>query len=148
MGRNGAPTAGRRAGIRRCHRRTGAGIRCSRRVLLRDVIAGGKELVGIEQIQLGLIGMQLALTALWRSYGVTPDAVIGHSMGEVAAAVVAGALTPAQGLRVTAVRSRLMAPLSGQGTMALLELDAEATEALIADYPEVSLGIYASHAKP
>lgn len=72
--------------------------------------------------------MQLALTALWRSYGVTPDAVIGHSMGEVAAAVVAGALTPAQGLRVTAVRSRLMAPLSGQGTMALLELDAEATE--------------------
>lgn len=108
------------------------------------MIAGGKELVGIEQIQLGLIGMQLALTALWRSYGVTPDAVIGHSMGEVAAAVVAGALTPAQGLRVTAVRSRLMAPLSGQGTMALLELDAEATEALIADYPEVSLGIYAS----
>lgn len=78
------------------------------------MIAGGKELVGIEQIQLGLIGMQLALTALWRSYGVTPDAVIGHSMGEVAAAVVAGALTPAQGLRVTAVRSRLMAPLSGR----------------------------------
>jgi phthiocerol/phenolphthiocerol synthesis type-I polyketide synthase C len=111
---------------------------------LHDVIAGGKELVGIEQIQLGVIGMQLALTALWRSYGVQPDAVIGHSMGEVAAAVVAGALTPAEGLRVTATRSRLMAPLSGQGTMALLELDAAATEALIAAYPEVSLGIYAS----
>ncbi len=111
---------------------------------LHDLIAGGKELVGIEQIQLGLMGMQLALTALWRSYGVTPDAVIGHSMGEVAAAVVAGALTPAEGLRVTATRSRLMAPLSGQGTMALLELDAAATEALIADYPQVSLGIYAS----
>src|SRR5271166_290746 len=109
-----------------------------------DVIAGGKELVGIEQIQLGLLGIQLALTALWRSYGVVPDAVIGHSMGEVAAAVVAGALTPAEGLRVTATRSRLMAPLSGQGTMALLELDAEATEALIADYPQVTLGIYAS----
>ena len=107
---------------------------------LHDVIAGGKELVGIEQIQLGLIGMQLALTALWRSYGVTPDLVIGHSMGEVAAAVVAGALTPAEGLRVTATRSRLMAPLSGQGTMAMLELDAAATEALIADYPQVTLG--------
>jgi phthiocerol/phenolphthiocerol synthesis type-I polyketide synthase C len=111
---------------------------------LHDVIAGGKELVGIEQIQLGLIGIQLALTALWRSYGVIPDAVIGHSMGEVAAAVVAGALTPAEGLRVTATRSRLMAPLSGQGTMAMLELDAEATEALIADYPQVTLGIHAS----
>jgi phthiocerol/phenolphthiocerol synthesis type-I polyketide synthase C len=111
---------------------------------LHDVIAGGKELVGIEQIQLGLIGMQLALTALWRSYGVTPDLVIGHSMGEVAAAVVAGALTPAEGLRVTATRSRLMAPLSGQGTMAMLELDAAATEELIADHPQVTLAIYAS----
>ena len=111
---------------------------------LHDVIAGGKELVGIEQIQLGLIGMQLTLTGLWRSYGVTPDAVIGHSMGEVAAAVVAGALTPAEGLRVTATRARLMAPLSGRGAMALLELDAEATEALIADDPQVTLGIYAS----
>ena len=111
---------------------------------LHDVIAGGKELVGIEQIQLGLIGMQLALTGLWRSYGVQPDVVIGHSMGEVAAAVVAEALTPAEGLRVTATRSRLMAPLSGQGGMALLELDAAATEALIAGYPQVTLGIYNS----
>jgi len=111
---------------------------------LHDVIAGGKELIGIEQIQLGLIGMQLTLTALWRSYGVSPDLVIGHSMGEVAAAVVAGALTPAEGLRVTATRSRLMAPLCGQGAMALLELDAAATEALIADHPQVTLAIYAS----
>ncbi len=64
---------------------------------LHDVLANGKELVGIEQIQLGLIGMQLTLTQLWRSYGVQPDVVIGHSMGEVAAAVVAGALTPPRG---------------------------------------------------
>ncbi|CKO76593.1 phenolpthiocerol synthesis type-I polyketide synthase PPSB [Mycobacterium tuberculosis] len=111
---------------------------------LRDVIATGKELVGIEQIQLGLIGMQLTLTELWRSYGVQPDLVIGHSMGEVAAAVVAGALTPAEGLRVTATRARLMAPLSGQGGMALLGLDAAATEALIADYPQGTVGIYNS----
>ena len=111
---------------------------------LHEVLAEGRELVGIEQIQLGLVGMQLALTALWRSYGVEPDLVIGHSMGEVAAAVVAGALSPADGLRVTATRARLMAPLSGQGGMALLELDAAATEALIADYPQVTLGIYNS----
>ncbi len=111
---------------------------------LHEVIAAGLELVGIEQIQLGLIGMQLALTELWRSYGVHPDVVIGHSMGEVAAAVAAGALTPAQGLRVTATRSRLMAPLSGQGAMALLELDVATTEELIADYPQVTLGIYNS----
>src|SRR6202012_4300989 len=64
---------------------------------LHDVLSGGRELVGIEAIQLGLIGMQLALTGLWRANGVQPDVVIGHSMGEVAAAVVAGALTPAEG---------------------------------------------------
>ena len=50
--------------------------------------------------------------------------MIGHSMGEVTAAVVAGALTPAEGLRVIATRSRLMARLSGRGAMALVELDA------------------------
>ena len=99
---------------------------------------------GIERIQPVLVGMQLALTALWRSYGVEPDAVIGHSMGEVTAAVVAGALSPADGLKVIATRSRLMSRLSGQGAMALLELDAEATETLIADYPEVTLAVYAS----
>ena len=81
-------------------------------------------MAGIDRIQPVLVGMQLALTALWRSYGVEPDAVIGHSMGEVTAAVVAGALSAAEGLRVIATRSRLMARLSGRGAMALLELDA------------------------
>ncbi|MFZ3344137.1 MAG: beta-ketoacyl synthase N-terminal-like domain-containing protein [Mycobacterium sp.] len=76
---------------------------------LRQVLAGGEALVGIDRIQPVLVGMQLALTALWASYGVVPDAVIGHSMGEVTAAVVAGALTPAEGLQVIATRSRLMA---------------------------------------
>ena len=65
-------------------------------------------------------------------------------MGEVTAAVVAGALSPAEGLRVIATRSRLMSRLSGQGAMALLELDAPAAEALIADYPDVTLAVYAS----
>ncbi len=88
--------------------------------------------------------MQLALTELWRSYGVEPDAVIGHSMGEVTAAVVAGALTPAEGLDVIATRTRLMKRLSGQGAMALLELDAAAAERLIADHPDVTIAVYAS----
>ena len=91
-----------------------------------------------------LVGVQLALTALWRSYGVEPDAVIGHSMGEVTAAVVGGALTPADGLKVIATRSRLMARLSGQGAMALLELDAAAAEELIADYDGLTVAVYAS----
>ncbi|MCB0939937.1 MAG: type I polyketide synthase [Mycobacterium sp.] len=111
---------------------------------LQQVLTGGEPLVGIDRIQPVLVGIQLALTALWRSHGVEPDAVIGHSMGEVTAAVVAGALTPAEGLRVIATRSRLMARLSGQGAMALLELDADATTALIAEYPQVTLAVHAS----
>ena len=111
---------------------------------LRQVLADGEPVAGDARVQPVLMGLQLALTALWRSYGVEPDAVIGHSMGEVTAAVVAGALSPADGLRVIATRSRLMSRLAGQGAVALLELDAEAAEKLIAGYPEVSLGGYLS----
>lgn len=111
---------------------------------LRGVLESGEDVVGIDRIQPVLVAVQLALTQLWRSYGVEPDAVIGHSMGEVTAAVVAGALTPAEGLDVIATRSRLMARLSGQGAMALLELDAHAAERLIAEHPDVTIAVYAA----
>src|SRR6202020_1665804 len=111
---------------------------------LRDVLLAGEPVVGIERVQPVLMGLQLALTALWRSYGVEPDAVIGHSMGEVTAAVVAGALTPGEGLRVIGIRSRLMSKLAGQGAVGLLEMDADAAEKLLADYPEVSLAGFLS----
>ena len=111
---------------------------------LHDILADAQPVTGIERIQPVLVAVQLALTALWRSYGVTPDAVIGHSMGEVSAAVVAGILTPAQGLAVITTRSQLLARLAGRGAMALLELDAEATETLLTDYPDVAIAVYAS----
>ncbi|PRC44953.1 polyketide synthase, partial [Mycobacterium sp. ITM-2017-0098] len=111
---------------------------------LRETLEAGEPVVGIDRIQPVLVGMQLALTELWRSYGVEPDAVIGHSMGEATAAVVAGVLTPAEGLDVIATRTRLMKRLSGQGAMALLELDAQATEKLIADRPDITIAVYAS----
>ncbi|MFN8071324.1 MAG: type I polyketide synthase [Mycobacterium sp.] len=111
---------------------------------LREVLASGEKVVGIERIQPVLVGLQLALTALWRSYGVHPDAVIGHSMGEVTAAVVAGALSPAEGLKVISTRSRLMSRLSGQGAMALLEVSADDAEEFLADYPDVSVAVEAS----
>nr|WP_304528357.1 type I polyketide synthase [Mycobacterium sp. ACS1612] len=111
---------------------------------LQRLLAIGAPVCGDAQVQPVIMGLQLALTALWRSYGVEPDAVIGHSMGEVTAAVVAGALSPADGLSVIATRSRLMSRLAGQGAVGLLEMDAEATTALIADFPEVSLAGYLS----
>ena len=90
---------------------------------LQQVLADGEAVSGDARVQPVLMGLQLALTELWRSYGVSPDAVIGHSFGEVTAAVVAGALSVAEGLRVIAVRSQLMSRLAGQGAVALLELD-------------------------
>jgi phthiocerol/phenolphthiocerol synthesis type-I polyketide synthase B len=111
---------------------------------LQQVLANGERVGGDAQAQPVIMGLQLALTELWRSYGVTPDAVIGHSMGEVTAAVVAGALSAAEGLRVIATRSKLMARLAGQGAVALLKLDADAAIAQIADYPAVSVAGYSS----
>ena len=111
---------------------------------LKDVLLSGEPVVGIDRIQPVLVGMQLALTALWRSYGVEPDAVIGHSMGEVTAAVVSGALSPADGLKVIATRSKLMKRLSGQGAMALLELGAAEAEKLVGEHPDITVAVYAA----
>ncbi|MGQ9408436.1 SDR family NAD(P)-dependent oxidoreductase [Mycolicibacterium gilvum] len=111
---------------------------------LRDVIAGGREVSGDAEVQPVLMGLQLALTQLWRSYGVHPDAVIGHSMGEVTAAVVAGALDVADGLKVIAARSTIMSRLAGQGAVALLNVDADECAALIGGHPSVEIAGYLS----
>ncbi|MGV0642995.1 sulfolipid-1 biosynthesis phthioceranic/hydroxyphthioceranic acid synthase [Mycolicibacterium sp. XJ2546] len=79
---------------------------------------------GIERVQPTLFTMQVALAAAMRSYGVHPGAVVGHSMGEVAAAVVAEALSVQDGVRVICRRSRLLATIAGAGAMASVELPA------------------------
>ncbi|KGI68355.1 type I polyketide synthase [Mycolicibacterium rufum] len=111
---------------------------------LYDVIAEGRPVSGDAEVQPVLMGLQLALTELWRSYGVHPDAVIGHSMGEVTAAVVGGALSVADGLKVIAHRSQIMSRLAGQGAVALVELAPDAAEAFVADYPSVEVAGYVS----
>jgi acyl transferase domain-containing protein/NADPH:quinone reductase-like Zn-dependent oxidoreductase/NAD(P)-dependent dehydrogenase (short-subunit alcohol dehydrogenase family)/acyl carrier protein len=65
---------------------------------------------------------QVALAAAWRDRGVEPTAVIGHAMGEVAAAVVAGALTPADGAAVVCRASRLLGGAADQSATARVEL--------------------------
>ena len=73
----------------------------------------------------------VCLADLWRSLGVRPDAVIGHSQGEIAAAYVAGALTLDDAARVVALRSRAIASLAGTGGMVSLPLpEAEAVRRL------------------
>ena len=80
---------------------------------------------GIDQIQPTLFTMQVALAATMHSYGVRPGAVIGHSLGEAAAAVVAGALSLEDGVRIICRRSRLMCRIAGAGAMASVELPAQ-----------------------
>ncbi|MFE9577019.1 SDR family NAD(P)-dependent oxidoreductase [Nocardia sp. NPDC006044] len=75
---------------------------------------------GITRIQPTLFAVQLALTELWRSWGVRPAGVIGHSMGEVAAAVVAGALEPADAVAVICRRSALMDTIAGGAMVSVL----------------------------
>src|SRR6185436_18057808 len=79
----------------------------------------------IDVIQPALFAIQVALAALWKSWGVTPDAVIGHSMGEIAAAHIAGALDLQNAARIICTRSRLLRRVSGQGVMAVVGLSLE-----------------------
>ena len=86
----------------------------------------------IEVIQPVLVAMALAYAGFLRSLGIEPDAVVGHSMGEVAAACVAGVLDFDQAMQIICRRSALMGRTSGQGAMALIDLSMEEARARLA----------------
>jgi acyl transferase domain-containing protein/acyl carrier protein len=88
----------------------------------RAVLTAGAELTEVDQIQTMIFAVQLGLAELWRQYGVRPHAVIGHSVGEVAAAVTAGALSRQDGARLICRRSRLLRRVAGRGAMAMAQL--------------------------
>jgi acyl transferase domain-containing protein/acyl carrier protein len=73
-----------------------------------------------------IFALQMALTAAWRAWGIRPSAVVGHSVGEVAAACVAGAISPEQAADILVVRGRLLQRLTGRGRMAMAWLTPEA----------------------
>ena len=77
---------------------------------------------GIDIIQPAIFTMQVALAASLKAQGVVPSAVIGHSMGEASAAVVAGALSLEDGVKVICHRAILCRKLAGLGAMAVVEL--------------------------
>ncbi|MFD2488070.1 type I polyketide synthase, partial [Amycolatopsis jiangsuensis] len=78
-------------------------------------LAGGLE--GADVVQPALWAVMVSLAAVWRAAGVRPDAVVGHSQGEIAAAVVAGNLSLEDAARVVALRSRALTALAGRGGM-------------------------------
>jgi len=93
---------------------------------------GLSRLEEIDIVQPLLVAIGIALAKLWQSKGIHPDMVIGHSLGEVAAAHVAGLLSLEDAARVICTRSRLMKQASGQGAMGVTDL----TEAEAAVYLE------------
>ena len=82
--------------------------------------------------QTALFTVQAGLIALWRSWGIVPDAVLGHSVGEFAAAYCAGVYTLEQVLGLLVERARLMQALPRDGAMAAIFAD-EATVAAVID---------------
>ncbi|MGV0638388.1 type I polyketide synthase [Mycobacterium kansasii] len=102
--------------MRRCDKALGEYVPWS----LLDVVRGAPGAPGLDRVdvvQPALWAIMVSLAELWRSVGVVPDAVIGHSQGEIAAACVAGALSLDDAARVVALRSRLLVKLAGSGGM-------------------------------
>ena len=96
----------------------------------------------VDVLQPALFAIQVALAALWRSWGIEPHAVVGHSMGEVAAAHVAGALSLEDAARVICSRSRLVKPTIGCGAMAAVDLSiADARRAIAGCEDRVSIAV-------
>ncbi|WP_216896523.1 type I polyketide synthase [Nocardia alni] len=86
---------------------------------------------GTATVQPALFVYQVAAAHLLAHWGIRPDAVIGHSLGEIAGAVVSGALSLTDGAWLAVARGTLLARLDGLGAMALLEAEPEEAERLV-----------------
>ncbi|WP_369125691.1 acyltransferase domain-containing protein, partial [Catenulispora rubra] len=92
--------------------------------VLETLTSGSGEWSRTDVVQPALFAVMLGITAAWQDLGVVPDAVVGHSQGEIAAAVAAGALSLEDGARLCALRARALSGLSGTGAMASVPLPA------------------------
>ena len=91
----------------------------------------GHSLESTDMVQPALFVFQIALAELLAHWGIRPDAVVGHSLGEIAAAVVSGALSLGDGARIAVARSAILAQLDGRGAMAMLEATPEEAGRLV-----------------
>ncbi len=101
---------------------------------LRDVLAGAEgapELESADVVQPVLWAVMVSLAAVWEAAGVTPDAVVGHSQGEIAAACVAGILSLEDAARVVAVRGKALTGLGVAGGMLSVVMPAEKVSELL-----------------
>ncbi|GAA2553332.1 phthiocerol type I polyketide synthase PpsA [Winogradskya consettensis] len=91
-----------------------------------------------------IFAMQTALAAYWQSHGVRPDAVIGHSVGEIAAAVTADVLSLEEGARLVCRRSLLLRRVIGRGAMAMVNLTAEDLDRRLQGRTDLAVAVVAS----
>ncbi|MER7707160.1 type I polyketide synthase, partial [Kitasatospora sp. NPDC097605] len=105
-------------------------------------VPGGPDPDRVDVVQPTLWAVMVALAALWQAYGVRPDAVVGHSQGEVAAAYVAGGLTLPDAARIVARRAQALATLSGKGGMVSVAHPLAEVEQRITAWPgRLSIGV-------
>ncbi|OBA78320.1 polyketide synthase [Mycobacterium sp. 1164966.3] len=106
---------------------------------LTDVLRGAPGAPGLDRVdvvQPALFAVMVSLAELWKSVGVRPDAVIGHSQGEIAAAYIAGALSLRNAARVVTLRSRLLRDVAGPGGMVSIACGAERVRELLAPFAD------------
>ncbi|GLW50141.1 hypothetical protein Stsp02_58020 [Streptomyces sp. NBRC 14336] len=101
---------------------------------LSEVVRGGRELADVDVVQPVSWAVMVSLAAVWRACGVEPSVVVGHSQGEIAAAVVAGGLSLEDGARVVALRSKAIRAIAGRGGMVSLALSSGQAESLVAQW--------------
>nr|WP_244955719.1 type I polyketide synthase [Streptomyces chrestomyceticus] len=104
---------------------------------LTEVLTGAGDapaLEAAEVVQPALWAVMVSLAAVWEAAGIEPDAVVGHSQGEIAAATVAGMLSLDDAARVVAVRSRALSSLDVAGAMVSVVMPAGAVRELVADF--------------
>ncbi|WP_055399453.1 MULTISPECIES: type I polyketide synthase [unclassified Mycobacterium] len=102
-----------------------------------DVLRGAPGAPGMDRVdvvQPVLFAVMVSLAELWKSVGVSPDAVIGHSQGEIAAAYVAGALSLRDAARVVTLRSQLLRSLAHSGGMLSIACSTDRARELLAPY--------------
>ncbi|WP_157091141.1 acyltransferase domain-containing protein, partial [Nocardiopsis listeri] len=103
-------------------------------------VVGDEEALGrVDVVQPVLWAVMVSLASVWRSWGVEPSVVVGHSQGEIAAACVAGGLSLEDGARVVALRSRLIRRVAGGGGMVSVALGADRVRGLVGRWPGVGV---------
>jgi acyl transferase domain-containing protein/acyl carrier protein len=101
---------------------------------------GGEGMESARVAQAGLFALEYALAEMWRSWGIEPSVLLGHSLGEYVAAVVAGIFRVEDGMRLVCARARLMETLTEPGAMRSVSAPVERVRAAIAGHEkEVSI---------